>query len=442
METINELIFYLKSKKNVWLYGAGKISRRLILLAKKNNIEINGIIVTERNSNPYELNGIRVYTVREIQYMKMQYKDLNVVVSFLTSKHKSFDKFVEYKFASVLFLTQGLYKQLQLMEIDESRQLALNDIQSHYNQLQNENKLDATSDYLEPGQGVLYDNCTGEPFVRFPALDVGMLEALMKYGNKESTFEQLGRWEYLPHSKDKTVSDKVAEEKKIEIYIITSHYDNMILNEQTKLPKVYIPLQVGAYYTDKRKGCLIDYSGDNISSKNKDYSECTGLYWIWKNTDNQNYVGLNHYRRRLMIDDGSVDYLENNNIDVVVALPQLEVYSIKDFLTNYYISQFDWDILKTVIAKEKPEWDTVFEKFEKGHFYYPCNVCLWKREWFDEYCKFAFSVAEIIENENALRGLYRNDRYMGYLFECMSTIFIMANETKLNVACTEIAWTE
>ena len=186
----------------------------------------------------------------------------------------------------------------------------------------------------------------------------------------------------------------------------------------------------------------MDNSGENISSKNRDYSECTGLYWLWKNTSQQNYVGLNHYRRRLRIDDESIAYIKKNDIDVVVALPQLEVDTIKDFLLTHYIPKFDWISLRNAIAESKPEWLKYFEKFEQGHFYYPCNVCLWKRKWFDKYCEFSFGVAEIIERENESRGLYRNDRYMGYLFECMATIFIIANNENLKVACTDIEWVE
>lgn len=48
-----------------------------------------------------------------------------------------------------------------------------------------------------------------------------------------------------------------------------------------------------------------DDTGDNISERNREYSECTGLYWFWKNYDFQklDYVGVFSYRRQLILND-------------------------------------------------------------------------------------------------------------------------------------------
>lgn len=77
--------------------------------------------------------------------------------------------------------------------------------------------------------------------------------------------------------------------------------------------KLYVPLHVGheRYLKtvlkpgDKDLGYLTDDTGDNISSKNNLYGELTGLYWIWKNCD-EDYVGLVHYRRYFADDAGNI----------------------------------------------------------------------------------------------------------------------------------------
>ena len=58
---------------------------------------------------------------------------------------------------------------------------------------------------------------------------------------------------------------------------------------------VYFPLHVGAE-GKADLGYVKDNSGDNISVKNPNFCELTGLYWAWKNLE-ADYVGLVHYRR-------------------------------------------------------------------------------------------------------------------------------------------------
>ena len=62
------------------------------------------------------------------------------------------------------------------------------------------------------------------------------------------------------------------------------------------LPKGYQPLFVGAEFNANQRGYQVDNTGENISSQNKEFNELTGLYWMWKNT-NDEYIGLSHYRR-------------------------------------------------------------------------------------------------------------------------------------------------
>ena len=58
---------------------------------------------------------------------------------------------------------------------------------------------------------------------------------------------------------------------------------------------VYLSVHVGAA-GKKDIGYTPDNTGENISTKNPNFCELTGLYWAWKNLD-ADYLGLVHYRR-------------------------------------------------------------------------------------------------------------------------------------------------
>ena len=59
----------------------------------------------------------------------------------------------------------------------------------------------------------------------------------------------------------------------------------------------FTPIQVGKTNSKFDLGIQGDDTGENISRKNSSYCELTGLYWMWKNLNNAEVVGLSHYRR-------------------------------------------------------------------------------------------------------------------------------------------------
>ena len=77
---------------------------------------------------------------------------------------------------------------------------------------------------------------------------------------------------------------------------------------------LYVPLQVGSEEKEDL-GYLCDNTGENISALNCYYSELTGLYWIWKNDHETEYVGTCHYRRFLLNEQEKIyEYLHHEDI--------------------------------------------------------------------------------------------------------------------------------
>ena len=64
---------------------------------------------------------------------------------------------------------------------------------------------------------------------------------------------------------------------------------------------IYYPVHVGAlgkedFQVKAAHDIMPDSRGDNISAKNPNFCELTGLYYMWKNVSSD-YLGLSHYRR-------------------------------------------------------------------------------------------------------------------------------------------------
>jgi len=76
----------------------------------------------------------------------------------------------------------------------------------------------------------------------------------------------------------------------VTVYVAT-HLDTPAIN----IPYCAV-LRTGAAVKALGEHVLNDATGENISHKNRYYSELTALYWIWKNTTDER-VGLCHYRR-------------------------------------------------------------------------------------------------------------------------------------------------
>lgn len=78
------------------------------------------------------------------------------------------------------------------------------------------------------------------------------------------------------------------------------------------------------------KGFLFDDTKDNISHLNKYLGDLTGLYWVWKNTDDE-FVGTNQYRRFWVEDDISQRTLTDNTLYISAYI----THPVS--LTNQYI---------------------------------------------------------------------------------------------------------
>lgn len=207
--------------------------------------------------------------------------------------------------------------------------------------------------------------------------------------------------------------------------------------------EVYIPLHVGREGKEDL-GFVGDNTRDNISAKNANYCELTGLYWAWKNLK-CDYIGLCHYRR----------YFAKRNYGSDLASKQQDIFSKADYeklLTkydvilptkrNYYIetvrSQYehahkkcDLDLTEQIVAEKYPEYSSAFDKVMQRRKLYIYNMFVMKKEYFDEYCSWLFDILFELEKRIDISNYSQYEaRVFGFLSERLFNVWLEQKQLK------------
>lgn len=223
--------------------------------------------------------------------------------------------------------------------------------------------------------------------------------------------------------------------KSVEIYMAKSIYDKEIVNYPAALSPYIIPIQAGAALTAKRIADVVDSTGDNISSRNRRYSEMTVFYWMWKNA-RADYIGLCHYRRLWTDLDRIVEKLRTTDLDAVLPLPSLCEHSIHEDEFPRYTPEV-WPVMMDVLREKEPAYYKLADKIYGGNILYTCNMCILKRRVLDDLCRWMFPVVMEIERRvGELEDPYYN-RYAGFCTEWLITLYFLSNVKKWRLAHAE-----
>lgn len=230
----------------------------------------------------------------------------------------------------------------------------------------------------------------------------------------------------------------------IRIYMAKSHKDRP-LKKPPILSDYIFPLQSGAANTEVRIADLTDDRGENISQKNGNYSELTGLYWVWKNKlssmgtnegESGQYFGFVQYRRMLAFSEDDLLRLWDNDVDVVLPYPMPYEPSIHAHHERYILEP-DWKAMLTALEELQPEYAQYFSEVLEQRYLYNYNIILAKKPVLRDYCSWLFPILERTEELSEPKGCERADRYIGYMGETLETLYFMRNRDKLNIVHTE-----
>ena len=176
---------------------------------------------------------------------------------------------------------------------------------------------------------------------------------------------------------------------------------------------MYLPLHVGkALHPKLDLGFQGDDTGDNISNLNAQYSELTGLYWLWKNC-NAPYKGLVHYRRhfatssainRLKAKDRFDRIITCSEMQTVlsqadIVLPKKRNYVIETIYSHYAhtLDAKQLDETRKILGQKEPEYLKAFDSVMHATSAHMFNMFVMERTKFDEYCSWLFPILKELE---------------------------------------------
>ncbi len=207
------------------------------------------------------------------------------------------------------------------------------------------------------------------------------------------------------------------------------------------------PVQVGAALAQTHfPGFAHDDEGENISQKNRSYCELTAHYWAWKNVQ-ADYYGFFHYRRYLYLDEKTrcpyrvAGALTENLLeplgfsrlgqwleqwDCVVPKAENMHLSVRDHYARapYHHGQ-DLKLVEEIIAQKHPAYLRAMETYLSGTNCYFGNIFIMKRELFDHYCGWLFSILEEFDRRADTTGYSTQElRVDGYLAERLLGVYV------------------
>ena len=198
---------------------------------------------------------------------------------------------------------------------------------------------------------------------------------------------------------------------------------------------IYVPMQVGRAVHEPL-GYIGDDTGDNISSKNEFYSELTGMYWIWKNDNESDPVGMCHYRRFLLDDDEQLlteakirEYLSEYDL-ITTKLLQLNCTYYDGFAADH--NQADMDIVADIIKEYEPAYYDVFMSTVHDTRTYFGNMIITSEKLFKAYSEWLFGILEKAEKSVDMTGYdgYQKRLY-GFISEILLLVWIRVNRLRV-----------
>ena len=209
---------------------------------------------------------------------------------------------------------------------------------------------------------------------------------------------------------------------------------------------IYYPLHVGsALYPGF--GFPGDNTGDNISAKNPNYCELTGLYWAWKNLD-ADYIGLVHYRRHFsngnLFRSKKDQVISSSELEPLlqqsqIILPKPRHYWIETNYSQYAHAHhaIDLDTTRAILSEKYPDYLPTYDSVMRRTYGHRFNMFIMRRDYLDAYCLWLFDILFALESRLDITNYSTNDaRVFGFVGERLLDVWLEKN----NYSYTELPY--
>lgn len=211
------------------------------------------------------------------------------------------------------------------------------------------------------------------------------------------------------------------------------------------VPNCYIPLQVGYCNTHKRLPYINDESGDTICTQNANFCELTAWYYLYKNFELPDYVGLCHYRRFFCkktanIFSGCVHILNDKEVcklmdkyDIILPKKLKCGMSVKEFYYKHGEGKKgDIELVEEIIREKTPEYSAAMQEVFSGMRASYWNLAVMKRDDFLAYCEWLFTILfELQRRIDISNYSVQQARIYGYLSEILINVWVLRNNKRI-----------
>jgi hypothetical protein len=243
----------------------------------------------------------------------------------------------------------------------------------------------------------------------------------------------------------------------MKIFIVTHKPLPCLRNE------LYEPIQVNSNVNPIiNDGILQDNTLDNISSKNDNFCELTATYWLWKNTDKANFIGLCHYRRYFNFYPNKLSFIPScqksitsikllnhklakldiekqrtkiindlKTYDIILPRPRRMKISItEDYISNHRES--DWVKIKEIIIHKHPEFkSSIYKHLDNNTKFYQCNMMITTSKIWNDYHEWLFDILFELEKNIVIPEDRFQRRIFGFISERLLNLYVLHYKFKI-----------